>query len=242
MARREPRIYLSRDAPWALKRACYLLAVELVRGSFRNRGLHGGQYAENLKEACEALFETVAMPEGEADRRVVIGWKLPPEDVAAAAAQAFEGNHVAVARTRDDAGYAVLRGEDLQSAVHLVDYWLDLTNAPLNGRTPVDVMFEVFRLEWPGHAFLDALRTTPDDQTLGKLERLENAHADAYDSWVEKVHWMVWPNTEGHGNLSGPLPPFWNLLLVDLPLPNGRKIDWTTKSFPRPDEAVKQRD
>ncbi|NQT17440.1 MAG: hypothetical protein HQ582_32090 [Planctomycetes bacterium] len=238
LARRDPRIYLSPNAPWALKRACHLLAVELVRASFRNRGLHGGQYAENLKEKCESLFETVAMPESEADRRVVIAWKIAPEDVAVAAARGFEGNHVAVARTRNDAGYAVLRGEDLQSAVHLVDYWLDLTNAPLNGRTPVDVMFEVFRLEWPGHAFLDELRTTPDDQLLPKFKRLENTHADAYDSWVEKVHWMVWPNSEGHGNLSGPLPPFWNLLLVDLPLPNGRKIDLTSQSLPRLDDAV----
>ena len=56
----------------------------------------------------------------------------------------------------------------------------------------------------------------------------------AQDAWADEVHWMVRPNTAGHGNLSGPLPPFWNLLLLDLPLPNGRKIDFTAKEFSLP--------
>ncbi len=35
---------------------------------------------------------------------------------------------------------------------------------------------------------------------------------------------MIWPNAEGVSNLSGPIPAIWDLMLVDLPLPDGTSL------------------
>jgi len=48
LARAQPKIYLAADAPWPLKRACHLVAMEIVRGEHRNRGRWGGSMVKTL--------------------------------------------------------------------------------------------------------------------------------------------------------------------------------------------------
>lgn len=50
LARGKPKIYLSPQAPWPLKRACHLLAMEMVRAEYRTRGQSGGQYGARIVE------------------------------------------------------------------------------------------------------------------------------------------------------------------------------------------------
>jgi len=226
MARREPRIHLDEDAPWPLRRAAHLLAMEIVRASYRGRGLEGREYAERLLEECQAMIVAADMPPGEGDRRIIISWGEAGGLVDAAASTTADGNVITCVPGATREGYILLRGEDLQSTIHLVDYLLDLTHAPLHGRTPVDVLLRVFEREWPGTALIAKLRQTPDAEIYTpELERPPCPHEDDMAEWTDKVHWMIWPNTAGDSNLSGPLPVQWNLLLLALPLPDGSLLE-----------------
>ncbi|HJN17828.1 MAG TPA: hypothetical protein QGH10_20175, partial [Armatimonadota bacterium] len=207
IARRAPAIHLSPEAPWPLKRAAYLLAMELVRAEHRLRGRQGREYGEGLMERCDALIRTTEMPGAEADRRLIVSWREDADVVAEVARREISGNVVAFEAGEEAGGHIILRGEDLQNTIHLVDYLLDLTHAPLNGRTPVEVMFNVFAQEWPGTPLLDELRRTPDAEIYQPhLERPPCPHVDDMAEWTDKVHWMIWPNAQGDANLSGPLP------------------------------------
>ncbi len=225
LARQNPRICLSADAPWPLKRACYLLAMEIVRAQCRNRGQLGGEYGRNIRSECEALLKTVAMPDAEASRRVIVSWKQKPAAMAAIAARPLNGTTILFERGQRGAGCVVLRGEDLQSSIHLVDYLLDLSNAPLHGRAPIEVVLTVLRREWEGMNLLKQLQVLSDAQAATKPARLSDPHADDVTEWTEKVRWMIWPYTEGQSDIAGPLQIFWNLLLIDIPLPDGKKLD-----------------
>ena len=61
----------------------------------------------------------------------------------------------------------------------------------------------------------------PDDQVFNTpaLLRPANVHLDDANEWADKVHQLFRHRTLGDSNLSGPLPVFWNFLLIDLPLP-----------------------
>jgi hypothetical protein len=226
LAKRDPHIYLSPDAPWPLKRAATLLAMEMARASLRNQAIEWPAYGPSLKSEADALFRTVALPEGEEDNRILIAWRTDEEQLPALAGASVTGNHLAIAPGGTSEGHLLLRGEDLQSTIHLVDYLLDLTNAPLHGRTPVDVMFAAFRQEWPANALLEAVAATPDSEVYPQYERMGNPHKDNPAEWADKVHWMVWPNTTGPNAMAGPLPIFWNILYFgDMPLPDGHLID-----------------
>ena len=226
LAARSPAICLSPDAPWPLKRAAYLLAMELVRAEHRLQGRQGREYAAGLRARCDALIRTIDMPPAESDRRIIISWRENADAVVEPARRELAGNTIVCEPGKGAAGHIVLHGDDLQSAVHLVDYFLDLTHAPLNGRTPVDLMFHVFEREWPGTPFLEELRHTSDaDIYVPHLERPPCPHTEDMAQWTERVYRMIRPNTHGDTNLSGPLPVFWNFMLLELPLPDGKRID-----------------
>ena len=225
MARLKPKIYLSADAPWPLKRACYLLAMEIVRARHRNRGQLGGQYGLGLRKKCEALLTTVAMPADEAGRRVIIAWKQDQVAVSKTAARPLTDTTILFERRQRGAGHIVLRGKDLPSAIHLVDYLLDLTYAPLHGRAPMEVVLTVLRRDWEGMNLLKQLRALTDVQAATTPARLDDPHVDDRDEWTERVRRTLWPYTEGQSDIAGPLQIFWNLLLIDLPLPDGKKLD-----------------
>jgi len=229
MSQRNPRIFIGKGAPWPLKRAVYLFAMELVRAKYRYDGRYDDEFAVNLREEADALFETVELPEEEASQRLFISWEEDAEEVKRSAALHLAGNVIVTERGKQRAGHIVLHGEDLQSTIHLVDYLLDLTYAPLNGRTPVEVLLTVFEREWAGMAFLEELRKVPDAEVFDhpELVRPKNIHADDREEWTDKVHWLVWPNVEGESSLAGPLPAVWNLFLLDLPLPDGSALDLT---------------
>ncbi len=227
LATRSPRLYLAADAPWPLRRVAWLLAEELVRARYRFEGKYGRNYMQTLRVQGEALFAPLQVPEGEADQRLILAWGMSPEEVTALAASPLEGNVIDFGPGGAASGYALLRGEDLQSALHLVDYLLDLTWAPLNGRTPVEVMVNVFAREWPGTLLIDALRETPEEEVPGQrlFYQPPNLHQEDEVAWAGRVQALVRPNTEGDCNLSGPLPALWTLMLFDLPLPDGTQLD-----------------
>ncbi len=220
LARAQPKIYLSADAPWPLKRACHLLAMEIVRGQHRNVGRHGGQYGEQIQTETQALFEVVQLPESEVDRRVVISWKIPADDVAKLANQKRTGNTIVVEQASGDGAQIILQGDDLQSTIHLIDYLLDLTNAPLNGRVPVEVVFTALRREWEGWNLIKELRTLSDSEAATKPDRPTNPHEHDGQEWGAKVRRMVNPNSDGQSDISGPLIVYSNLMLKHLPLPS----------------------
>ena len=72
---------------------------------------------------------------------------------------------------------------------------------------------------------MEELAEMPDAEAAIRPERPRNPHAHDESAWADKVHRMVRPFTEGQSDISGPLQIFWNLLLKDLPLPDGRPID-----------------
>jgi len=229
MSQRNPRICIGESAPWPLKRAAYLLAMELVRAKYRYEGRYNDEFAANLRTETDALFDTVELPEEEASRRLIISWQEDAEKVKTSASLPLAGNVILTERGKQRAGHIVLHGKDLQSTIHLIDYLLDLTYAPLNGRTPVEVLLTVFEREWAGTAFLEELRKVSDGEVFDhpELVRPKNIHAEDREEWTDKVHWLVWPNVEGESNLAGPLPAIWNLFLLDLPLPDGSTLDLT---------------
>jgi len=229
MSQRNPRIRIGKRAPWPLKRAAYLLAMELVRAKYRYHGRYDDEFAADLRKEADALFDTVELPEKESSQRLVVSWKENSEEIKTSASLPLAGNVIAIQRGKQSAGRIILHGTDLQSTIHLIDYLLDLTYAPLNGRTPVEVLLTVFKREWAGTAFLEELRKVPDAEIFDhpELLRPKNIHADDAEEWTDKVHWLVWPNVEGESSLAGPLPTIWNLFLLDLPSPDGKTLDLT---------------
>ncbi len=225
LARGKPKIYLSPQSPWPLKRACRLLAMEMVRAEYRTRGQLGEQYGERIAEETEALFSTVAMPDKEADRRVVIAWQQDAAAIERHAAQTIADTSIVCEHSDPIGGQIVLHGQDMQAAIHLVDYLLDLAYAPLHGRVPVEVLLTVLRREWEGMRLMERLATMTDAQVATSPHRPSNPHEHEQAAWADKVHRMVRPYTFGRSNISGPLPSYCNLLLKDLPLPNGQKVD-----------------
>ncbi len=226
MVQRKPKILIGKDAPWPLKRAAYLLAMELVRAKYRYEGKYEQAFAANLTEEAGALFKTIEMPYSEKARRLIVTWMEKAPENEKAAALPLTGNMIATESGKKGAGHIVLRGKDLQSTIHLIDYLLDLTYAPLNGRTPMEVMLTVFEREWAGMDFLEQLRKVPDAEVFDRAElvRPKNIHLNDRTEWTNKVHYMVWPNAEGESSLSGPIPAIWDLMLVDLPLPDGTSL------------------
>ncbi|MFC1734963.1 hypothetical protein ACFL1X_02535 [Candidatus Hydrogenedentota bacterium] len=227
MVQRNPKILIGKYAPWPLKRAAYLFAMELVRAKYRYEGKYRDAFAENLFEEAEALFETVDLPYEEASQRLSISWMEKPDMVKTSTSLELKGNVIVTDRSDKHAGHIILHGEDLQSTIHLVDYLLDLTYAPLHGRSPVEVMLTIFEREWPGMKFLEKLDKVPDAEVFDHedLLRPPKGHPDDREEWTEKVHMMVWPNVEGESSLAGPLPAIWDLFLLELPLPSGKKVD-----------------
>ncbi len=224
LARARPRIYLSADAPWPLKRACHLLAMEIVRGEHRNKGRWGGQYGERIFEEATAVFDTVAMPAETASTRVVIAWKIPPEKVVEHAAAAVADLSIVLARDESEGAQITLQGSNLQSTIHLVDYLLDIMNAPLHGKVPIDVVSTVLRREWEGIRLMKELELLTDEQAATRPERPRNPHEHEEEEWSARVRRMVNPNTYGQSDISGPLVVYSNLMLKELPLPDGRTL------------------
>ena len=225
LARGKPKIYLSPQAPWPLKRACRLLAMEMVRAEYRTRGQFGGQYSERIVEETETLFSTVPMPGKVADRRIVIAWEQDDAAIEKHAAQTIDDTSIVCENNQPTGGQIILHGQDMQAAIHLVDYLLDLTYAPLHGRVPVEVLFTALKREWEGMRLMERLATMTDAQVAESSYRPSNPHKHDEPAWADKVHKMVRPNTFGRSNISGPLPIYSNLLLKELPLPNGEKVD-----------------
>ncbi len=224
LGRAQPKIFLAADAPWPLKRACHLLAMEIVRGQHRNRGRWGGQYGGNILEETKALFEFIDMPTKEASRRVVIAWKIPKDKVAQHATGPLTNTRIIFERDEGDGAHITLRGSDMQSTLHMVDYLLDLTNAPLHGRVPLDVVFTALRREWEGIRLMKELELLTDEDASSKPERPRNPHQFEEAEWSARVRRMVNPNTYGQSDISGPLIVYSNLMLKQLPLPDGRTL------------------
>jgi hypothetical protein len=224
MARHDPAIYLSEAAPWPLKRACSLLAMEMVRARFRAAGSLDASFAANLDADIDSIIRTVEMPAGEAAQRVLISWG-ESSDERHAAAQGIDGNAVAVGDVPGAQGHILLRGEDLQSAVHLVDYLLDLTHAPLLGRAPMDVVLTAFEKEWDGLDLMETIAVTPDAELPALVDAIVNPHADDPEAWAAVVHGLVRPHSGGSDvNLTGVLPRFYDYMVLSQPLPSGQQI------------------
>lgn len=224
LARARPKIYLSADAPWPLKRACHLLAMEIVRGQHRNKGRWGGQYGERILEESSAIFDTVTMPAATASTRVLIAWKTSPEKVVEHAAARAADLSIQLERDEGDAAHITLQGSNLQSTIHLVDFLLDIMNAPLHGKVPIDVVSTVLRREWEGIRLMKELDKLTDEQAASQPERPQNPHEHEQEAWSARVRRMLNPNTYGQSDISGPLVVYSNLMLKQLPLPDGRTL------------------
>ena len=226
MARHDPAIYVSEGAPWPLKRACSLLAMEMVRARYRASGDLGASFAENLSADVDAIIRTVDMPAGEQAQRILISWNESPEQRSAAAAQEVGANAIAVGDAPGAQGHILLRGTDLQNAVHLVDYLLDITHAPFLGRAPMEVLLTAFEKQWDGIALIEKIRSTPDDELPALVKGVVNPHQDDPEAWAALVRGLVRPHTGGSDiHLTGVLPRFYDYLVLSLPLPDGTRID-----------------
>jgi hypothetical protein len=164
------------------------------------------------------------MPTEEGARRVLIAWKMPDEKIAQHATKSLKDLTINFERDEGDGAHITLRGSDLQSTLHLVDYLLDLTNAPLHGRVPIDVVSTALRREWEGIRLMKELELLTDEQAASLPERPRNPHKFEEEEWSARVRRMVNPNTDGQSDISGPLVVYSNLLLKQLPLPDGRTL------------------
>ncbi len=226
MARHDPVIYISDKASWPLRRTCMLLAMEIVRARYRAKGDFGYAYSRGLKEACEAMIHSIKVSEGEDDKRILVAWKTREPAREAAMGDKLKGNNVVCAKGEQHGAHILLRGKDLQSTLHLIDYLLDLSYAPLNGKAPVEVLFRIFAKEWAGMKLIEDLKVTPEEDVAKRFEHIKSSHSLDHGQWTDKVHWLVWPHASGtDANLSGVLPRFWNLFILDLPQPDGTRVD-----------------
>ena len=130
-------------------------------------------------------------------------------------------------------GNITLHGNDLQSTIHLVDYLLDLTYAPFNGRAPMKVLYKVMESEWDGLALMERIRITPDDQLQALLGGVKNTHGYSdfgdltqFNGWRRRVYDSIRPHTAGSDiNLTGVLPRFYAFFVLGMEFPDGTRID-----------------
>ena len=131
---------------------------------------------------------------------------------------------ITFARDQGTGAHITLQGSNLQSTIHLVDYLLDLLNAPLHGKVPVDVISTVLRREWEGIQLMKNLQLLTDAQAATQPERPRNPHQHEEKEWSARIKAMVNPNTFGQSDISGPLVVYSNLMLKQLPLPDQRTL------------------
>jgi hypothetical protein len=241
MSIHKPAIYLSPEAPWELKRVCSLLAVEMARAAYRSQGHFDASFANTLHDDVANIIRTVAVPPNEQSQRIIISWGQSAEELEQTATERLSGNtvigddHIALK------GHITLRGKDLQSTIHLVDYTMDLTYAPFNGRSPMKVLFKVMETEWDGLGLMEKLRITPDDQIGALLKTARNTHGytdygdlTEFNNWREEIYHTVRPNSTGSDiNLTGVLPRYYNYMILGIPLPDGSLIDLSTFTIKR---------
>lgn len=67
------------------------------------------------------------MPDNMPDRRVVIAWQQDDEAIQSHAAQTITDTSIVCENTDPTGGQIILHGKDMQSAIDLVDYLLDLS-------------------------------------------------------------------------------------------------------------------
>ncbi len=68
------------------------------------------------------------------------------------------------------------------------------------------------------------LELLTDEDASSNPERPRNPHQFEEAEWSARVRRMVNPNTEGQSDISGPLTVYSNLMLKQLPLPDGRLL------------------
>ena len=68
------------------------------------------------------------------------------------------------------------------------------------------------------------LESLSDQEASSKPERPGNPHQFEQEEWAARVRRMVNPNTYGQSDISGPLIAYSNLMLKQLPLPDGRTL------------------
>ena len=72
---------------------------------------------------------------------------------------------------------------------------------------------------------MEELRGLSDTEAATQPARPRNPHAHDHELWEKKVRRMIQPHTGGQSDISGPLQIFWNLLLKELPLPDGKALE-----------------
>ena len=68
------------------------------------------------------------------------------------------------------------------------------------------------------------LELLTDEEAAIQPERPRNPHEHEEEEWSARVRRMVNPNTYGQSDISGPLVVYSNLMLKQLPLPDGRTL------------------
>ena len=217
-------VAISDKAPWPVERAANVLAMEILRAQRRLAAAPGAP--QPTRKAADYVIR-VSPDHASASlqgRNAVL--LLTPDDRALAKALKVpevpqDASGLITVEKSGESGQnilVVLRGATRQDALYLVDYLLDLCDAPLNGLWPAAPVVEAVKKVWPGWTLLLGLRNRQGEAAVTFARKFRGAAAVDKQA-VEKARNELKPLTKGWASQE----EWWSHFLLDLPLPDGRR-------------------
>ena len=226
LSKGNPVVAISSQAPWPVERAAFVAGMELLRAERRLAKQTEGRPPErNASDYVTRLSADRAL-EGLKGRNLIL--LLTPEDRDLARSlkvpeiPAGARGMITLEKTGDSGQNIVvaLRGATRQDTLYLVDYLLDLCEAPLNGPWPAERVIETSKSVWPGWQLLLDLRKLHGEAVVPYAYRFAKNRPAQDKEAINTVREELKRTTE---KASGQ-DEWWARFLLELPLPDGRRV------------------
>ena len=219
-------VAIADKAPWPVERAANVLAMELLRAERRLATQTGGSMPEHkISDYVTRLSEEHAL-EGLKDHSVIL--ILTSDNVPLVRAMKVPelpagARGLITVEKSGDSGQGIrvtLRGASRQDTLYLVDYLLDLCDAPLNGPWPAERVVEAVKRLWPGWQFLLDLRKMGGEAVVPYAYKFAKNRPPLDQEAANRVREEL---RNGPGKPSGQ-DEWWARFLLEMPLPDGRRV------------------
>lgn len=223
LSKGNPLVVISADSTWPVERAAHVLAMELLNADRRLAKTTGRPHpAKTVSDYVSRLTSERTSEALKGHNAILL---LTPE--AQALADAIKASEI----PKDKSGliYAeksgeniriILRGATRQDTLYLVDYLLDLCDAPLYNLWPSERMIEAIRQIWGGWQLLLDLRKLQGEAAVAYARKFPNTWQRPSSQTLNKVREELKRQTQ----TTLTQEEWWRHFLLELPLPDGRRV------------------
>ncbi|MBM3473413.1 MAG: hypothetical protein FJX75_09110 [Armatimonadetes bacterium] len=224
LAEDDALVLIPEEVHWPVERAAQVLGMELLRAARRSATLKGGpqpdktvvQFVRRVSadQLAEALAHRSAIillpPDAEPYVQALRLGPLPQGNAGSIVARSAEPSHT----------HVILRGATEQETLYLVDYLLDLANAPLHGRWPVERALAIYRDVWVGWKLVLDLRGMSGQAAVDYARKLPYSHVASRDEDTRRYTEAFREGILG----SASEEDWWQYFLLETPLPDGTRV------------------